>query len=110
MIRAATDDLPNPITILPLRDTLYNEDEWVSSVQGLVSEVISGNGDDGAKVSIVGMDKDASSYYLKSFPQWDFLPAQETDVLSATDLRNYLFEADQTDCHGALLMLSLIHI
>lgn len=128
MIRATFPELEGRMTIFPLRDTLYCEDEWVAKVQRLVDGACekyrqgqqdkNGIGDGqpqnqtqdkspatNRKTMIIGMDKDASSYYLRSFPQWDFVPAQEVDVLSATDLRHYLFEADQTDCHGALLMI-----
>lgn len=106
MILESAKDIQDQLILEPLRDTLYNEDEWVAQVQAKVFRtVLQHGGDEKSRVAIIGMEKDASSYYLKSFPQWDFVPAIAQDVLSATDIRHYLFDADQTDCHGALLMV-----
>ncbi|WP_233237181.1 bifunctional nicotinamide-nucleotide adenylyltransferase/Nudix hydroxylase [Bordetella sp. LUAb4] len=57
------------------------------------------------RVGLIGMDKDASSYYLKEFPQWPLVDVRHTEALSATELRRYLFEAGANDRHGALLLL-----
>ena len=62
VLEGATDRL----LIRPLRDHLYNEAQWIAGVQRTVAEAIRADGGDAdAKVGLVGMDKDASSYYLR---------------------------------------------
>ena len=41
---------------------------------------------------LIGHYKDESSYYLKMFPQWEFVDHDMNEVLSATDLRELYFE------------------
>ena len=107
MIQAALGDgVEGRLIIRPLRDHLYNESQWIAGVQRAVADAIqTDNGKPEATVGLVGMDKDASSYYLKEFPQWPLVDVQHTETLSATELRRYLFEAGKIDFHGALLML-----
>ena len=106
MIQAALEGATDRLLIRPLRDHLYNEAQWIAGVQRTVAEAIRADGGDAdAKVGLVGMDKDASSYYLREFPQWPLVDVQHTETLSATELRRYLFEAGSIDFHGALLML-----
>ena len=107
MIQAALGDATGGrLIIRPLRDHLYNESQWIAGVQRAVSDaILADNGNADAVVGLVGMDKDASSYYLKEFPQWPLVDVQHTETLSATELRRYLFEAGKIDFHGALLML-----
>ncbi|MCU1002189.1 bifunctional nicotinamide-nucleotide adenylyltransferase/Nudix hydroxylase [Stenotrophomonas maltophilia] len=106
MIQAALDGHTDRLLIRPLRDHLYNEAQWIASVQRQVAEALRNDGAAAdAKVGLIGMDKDASSYYLREFPQWPLVDVQHTATLSATELRRYLFEAGDVDFHGALLML-----
>lgn len=106
MIRAALDDVTDRLLIRPLRDHLYNEAQWVATVQRTVNEAIQADGGDAeARIGLVGQEKDTTSYYLQEFPQWPLLDVQHTETLSATELRHYLFEAGQLDFHGGLLML-----
>lgn len=106
MIQAALGGDADRLIIRPLRDHLYNESQWIAGVQRAVSDALSDDeAAEDAKVGLVGMDKDASSYYLQEFPQWPLVDVQHTETLSATELRHYLFEAGKIDFHGALLML-----
>ncbi|OJY95746.1 MAG: ADP-ribose pyrophosphatase [Lysobacterales bacterium 63-13] len=106
MIQAALERDVDRLIIRPLRDHLYNESQWIAGVQRAVAEAIrDDDGADSARVGLVGMDKDDSSYYLREFPQWPLVDVQHTETLSATELRRYLFEAGDIDFHGALLML-----
>lgn len=106
MIQSALDGAEDRLIIRPLRDHLYNESLWVANVQRTVAEAIQANGGQAdAKVGLIGMSKDASSYYLQEFPQWTLVDVQHTETLSATELRRYLFAAGHIDFHGALLML-----
>ncbi len=106
MIQAALDGDTERLIIRPLRDHLYNESRWIAAVQREVAEaVLADGGDANARIGLIGMDKDASSYYLREFPQWQLVDVQHTAALSATELRRYLFESGEIGFHGGLLML-----
>ncbi len=107
MIQAALPAHAERLIIKPLRDHLYNESQWITEVQRQVADAIRADGNDPSlcRTALIGKDKDASSYYLKEFPQWDLIDVHHTETLSATELRQYLFEADQIDSHGALLLI-----
>jgi bifunctional NMN adenylyltransferase/nudix hydrolase len=106
MIQSALPSVADRLLIRPLRDHLYNESLWIADVQRTVAEAIRADGGDGtAKVGLIGKDKDASSYYLREFPQWDLVDVKHTETLSATELRRYLYEANQIDSHGGLMLI-----
>jgi bifunctional NMN adenylyltransferase/nudix hydrolase len=106
MVQSALDTDEGRLIIRPLRDHLYNESQWVAAVQRTVAEAIKADGGDAAaKIGLIGQDKDASSYYLREFPQWELVDVQHTETLSATELRRYLFEANQVDSHGGRMLI-----
>lgn len=60
------------LKFLAVRDYLYNDHVWTTEIQNVVNEIIEENGDDNAKIAVVGFFKDRSSYYLdckNPFPQ-----------------------------------------
>lgn len=77
------------VTVLPMRDYLYNDSLWVTDLQTKVRHRIQPY----QRVCLVGHKKDASSYYLNLFPSWTYVAHQPThknvdgQVLSATDVR-----------------------
>lgn len=79
-----------------VRDYFYNESLWLSEVQGGVLGYTQGSED----VALVGHIKDESSYYLRSFPAWEFLPTHVVSPLSATDVRKAYFEGRLEDVQG----------
>lgn len=97
MIRAAIGEADaQRLLIRPLADHLYNEAAWISEVQRQVAAAIAADGGGAeARVGLVGRDKDASSYYLREFPQWELCNVQHCEVLSATEIREHLFSADE---------------
>lgn len=106
MIDAALPDAGERLIVRPLRDHLYNESQWIGDVQRAVAEAVQHDGGKAdARIGLIGQDKDSSSYYLREFPQWDLVDVQHTATLSATELRRYLFEANQLDCHGGLMLV-----
>jgi bifunctional NMN adenylyltransferase/nudix hydrolase len=74
-------------TFVPARDYHYNEDHWITEVQQRVNSITNGD----VSVCQIGSYKDSSSYYVKLFPQWDFIPAVSNVSLNATDLRTEMF-------------------
>jgi bifunctional NMN adenylyltransferase/nudix hydrolase len=107
MIQSALAESADRLIIRPLRDHLYNESLWIANVQRAVSDAIKADEGDAAsaRVGLIGKDKDASSYYLKEFPQWPLVDVKHTETLSATELRRYMFEANQINSHGALMLV-----
>ena len=92
------------IIIRPVDDHAYNETAWVAAVQREVDRVILDVGNGGGivlhglkdfKTGIVGLMKDASSYYLKLFPEWEFVELEQSyGTFHATDIRaDYLRRA-----------------
>lgn len=79
-----------------VRDYFYNESLWLSEVQRGVQAFTRGSSD----VALVGHLKDESSYYLRSFPAWEFLPTYVVSPLSATDVRRAYFEDRLGDVRG----------
>lgn len=73
------------LKIIPVRDYYYNESAWVMDIQAKIDAYIT----PGEQVALIGQFRDASSYYLKLFPQWDHIPI-ETDHLNATAIRTRL--------------------
>ena len=106
MIQSVLADSADRLIIRPLHDHLYNESQWVAVVQRTVAEAIQADGGTHeASIALIGKDKDASSYYLQEFPQWDLVDVKHTETLSATELRRYLYEANQIDSHGGRMMI-----
>ncbi|MEF2279825.1 bifunctional nicotinamide-nucleotide adenylyltransferase/Nudix hydroxylase [Deinococcus sp. YIM 134068] len=79
-----------------VRDYFYNEGLWLSDVQRGVAEHTRGSSD----VALIGHIKDESSYYLRSFPAWEFIPTHVVSPLSATDVRKAYFEDRLEDVMG----------
>ncbi len=79
-----------------VRDYFYNESLWLSEVQRGVQAFTHGSSD----IALVGHIKDESSYYLRSFPAWEFLPTHVVSPLSATDVRKAYFEGRLEDVQG----------
>lgn len=106
MIQSALAQAADRLIIRPLRDHLYNESQWIATVQRTVAEAIKADGATAdARIGLIGKDKDASSYYLQEFPQWDLVDVKHTETLSATELRRYLYEANHVDTHGGLMLI-----
>ena len=92
MIRAALNAEENARTdIRPLHDDPYHDDRWVAQVEATVAAVLAGHGTPAARIGLFGHEKDASSYYLRLFPQWGYLGAPRYRELSATPLRERYF-------------------
>ena len=93
------------LIILPLRDYLYNDIVWLSSVQNQVSSIV-GNS---KHVKLFGHFKDDSSYYLKYFPQWELIErpnvtTKDGITINATDVRNLLFDDQEYLLYGKNLV------
>lgn len=86
----------NQMIIEPLQDQRYNDQSWTSSVQALVEGIMTravGWTDKPLRGGIIGHEKDASSYYLKMFPQWELVEHSINEEVHATDMRKLYFES-----------------
>ena len=78
-----------------VRDYPYNDHFWTTEIQNTVNQITEEDGDDNAKIAIVGFFKDKSSYYLNMFPQWNFEEYFSSDKdflrIHASRIREYFF-------------------
>lgn len=91
MIRSTlTDDEKLRIQFLPIRD-YYDNDKWNLAVTDGLHNLVGNR----SRITLVGFDKDDTSYYLYAFPQWerDLIEKQEVEI-DATTLRHMFFMAD----------------
>lgn len=95
---------PNLPVILPLKDQPYNDTAWIQSVQEAVNaEVNKCTWSKPPTISIIGSDRDESTWYLKAFPQWDLslvppycLSASPgAPSLSATSIREMMYSTSK---------------
>jgi len=86
-----TDEEKARVHFVPIRDYYYSDNTWVTQIQSAVNQITHGE----QSVGLIGSYKDSSSYYIKLFPQWDFIPARTTKGLNATDVRKHLFSSSE---------------
>jgi len=73
-----------------VRDTMYNNQVWATRIQSIASK----HATDPKNIAIIGHDKDASTFYLKLFPQWTHEDVELIEPLNATDIRDLYFRKD----------------
>jgi len=93
----------NRLIIVPLVDHMYNNQGWITEVQRLVKTAIEvdrrefGWTDNPPRVSLIGHNKDHTSYYLSLFPHWSTIdvPAfTDRHMVNATEIRNAFFNKE----------------
>ena len=70
-----------------VRDSMYNDQVWISRVQAAVAK----HTNPGDRIGIIGYEKDESSFYLRMFPQWESESVSLIEPLNATDIRELYF-------------------
>jgi bifunctional NMN adenylyltransferase/nudix hydrolase len=87
--------LRDRVQILPLEDSVYNDNQWIRNVQSQVSSAVWHFGYTSVpKITLIGHSKDASSYYLKMFPQWASTEVENFHSLDSTGIRKVYFSKD----------------
>jgi bifunctional NMN adenylyltransferase/nudix hydrolase len=90
MIASVLDeDARARVLIAPVQDSTYNDGDWVRWVQDAVAALLGDTA--GRQIGLIGHEKDASSYYLRMFPQWTLVDVEATEDISATEIREQLF-------------------
>jgi len=88
MIRSCyTIDENKRIKIAPMRDFLYNDNTWITSMMDIIAKLTNHS----EKVKIIGHKKDESTEYLEFFPSWEYIPQPNFGGINATDIRIDLF-------------------
>lgn len=73
-------------------DHPYNEDRWRAEVQSAVYTAANNPfTPDPIRIGLIGHSKDASSYYLRTFPTWESIEVPNVSGINATDIRNLMF-------------------
>jgi bifunctional NMN adenylyltransferase/nudix hydrolase len=90
------------LIIEPLDDHLYSDTAWVREVQHRVNALVLDHGNRHSfqnhglrdfSVALTGYGKDASSYYLKLFPEWESIQIEsQYGTFSSTDIRRRFFQ------------------
>lgn len=92
---AAREDLTLPeLAFEAVNDFLYNDQRWIAKVQAAVQAMLRRfKLPFDARVALIGHRKDAATEaYLKMFPQWQPVAVPAIDMLSASDIRQHLFD------------------
>lgn len=90
------------LVVLPLDDFVYDQDGWrfetVRVVEGAVRAALAKEGRRDVdlrdiRIGLAGFAKDASSYYLNMFPEWESIQVGKAfNLLSATAVRDAYFQ------------------
>jgi bifunctional NMN adenylyltransferase/nudix hydrolase len=90
------------LIIAPLEDHLYSDTAWVTQVQRKVRAIVLDHGNNHGfqnhgmsdfRVALAGYGKDASSFYLKLFPEWENLQINsQYGTFSSSDVRARYFQ------------------
>lgn len=84
------------VSVVGVGDSPYNDQLWIASIQSAVDRLIQQDGGvpAKAKVALIGHLKDASSYYLRLFPTWEFIGLDGVESIHATDVRSLYFDPE----------------
>jgi bifunctional NMN adenylyltransferase/nudix hydrolase len=80
------------VSFVPVRD-YYDDNQWSEEVRKAVAKDVPS----ATQVALIGHFKDASSYYLNHFPQWQMVTSDASSEIDATDIRRVYFEAEDLD-------------
>jgi len=81
------------VSFVFIRDRVFNETLWNSNVINEVSFLSKAQD----RIGLIGHEKDASSYYIKTFPQWELIVVDNYKNLNSTDIRQKLFSNQKTN-------------
>lgn len=99
MISATLDDSERArVSFVPLRD-YYDDQRWVAAARAAVAHWSGNSG----RIALLGHVKDASSYYLQRFPDWQLLEVPQQGDIDATAVRALYFDVEDAAVRLALL-------
>lgn len=86
------DQIGTRLIVIGIADYPYNDQKWIAAVNDAVYNKAFDNDITNCKVTLIGHNKDHSSYYLKLFPNWGNISVENIGQLNATDVRQSLFD------------------
>jgi bifunctional NMN adenylyltransferase/nudix hydrolase len=89
MLALLDEDERERVVIAPVQDSMYNDGDWLRWIQDVVATELGDTS--GRRIGLIGHEKDTTSYYLRMFPQWEFVETDATEDISATEIREQLF-------------------
>lgn len=89
MLALLDEDERERVVIAPVQDSMYNDGDWLRWIQDVVASELGDTS--GRRIGLIGHEKDTTSYYLRMFPQWEFVETDATEDISATEIREQLF-------------------
>ncbi|RCW67558.1 NUDIX domain-containing protein [Pseudorhodoferax soli] len=103
--QALPEELRERVEVQPLRDH-HDEQRWADSVRALVAAALP----EGGRVLLAGHFKDASSAWVRDFPQWKLWAVPGFGAYDARTVRDALLGAGADGAQAALLrMAPLLH-
>lgn len=83
--------------VVGVSDAPYDDAVWLQAVQNAVHAAMAAHGSDPAtaRVALLGHMKDNSSYYLRIFPHWQWLPFPNVAGIDATSIRHAYFSEEK---------------
>lgn len=99
---------PSKYTVVGLNDYVYNDNKWIQDVQSIVDKTAKDLGfAESSDIAVLGHEKDSSSWYLRAFPSWDFVPLagfveHGSRPIDATKIRELMFEGHLDFVSGAV--------
>lgn len=91
--------LKNKVGIVTVADYPYNDNEWVAETRKRVQDAINStdlfNHQCDVEITIVGSERDPSTWYLRAFPDWGLDLVEPFPIgsnMSATELRERWFD------------------
>ena len=85
-----TPDELSRISFLHMKDYLYNNNMWVSVLQEKIRNMTNG----AKRIALIGYESDETSFYLKLFPQFTFVPFKTHFDFHASNIRDFYFSHD----------------
>lgn len=89
MIRDAYPQDAGRLIFEAIEDTIYNDTHWVEQIQHAVTFHTASMTE--PKITLIGHEKDHTSFYLKLFPQWDNIGVSNVDGINSTAIREEYF-------------------
>ena len=97
IVKTLEQRYPNRITIIPLRDFMYNDAIWMASLQQEVNKIVPS----GSSIELIGHYKDSTSAYLNLFPQWKLKTVSNYSGVSGSTIREFYF-SEVSNCGGTV--------
>lgn len=78
------------VIFIPIRDRIYSEFAWNQNILNEVLKLFNPPYSN-KSIALIGHNKDATSYYLKNFPNWEFIETGNFHNLNSTQFRQSYF-------------------